>query len=107
MSTYLDQVKIRDGDGVLEDSILADHVEQWPNLCQALGGIKQDDGKWQVGPATLMIFLEGGIMKFCLSPKYFPKVCFGVVSDPTMVLDSVEHALTTGKCEWKLRGRKN
>lgn len=106
MSHYLDQVNKSLGNGDVLSSSMAEHVEQWPNMVQAFVGRKNELGHWEPGPATLMIFLEGDQMKFCLSPKYTTKVCFGCISDPSMILDSVEQALTTGKCEWKLRGGK-
>lgn len=103
MSAYMDAITRRDGNGQVDETILGEFVEAWPNLCQAFSGAKGDDGKWIVGPATLMLFVECGQMKFCLSPKYTSKVCFGCVSDPSRALDGVEFALATGKCEWKAR----
>lgn len=107
MSKYLDAVTARDGNGSLEHTDLAEFGESWPELTQAMVGVKGPDGKWLVGPATVMLFLEGGKMKFCLSPKYSSRICFGCVVDPSRALDSIEVALATEKCEWKARGGRN
>lgn len=84
-------------------SPLAEHAEQFPELHDAFMGERGEDGRWIVGPATLMIFPEGDTLKFCLSPKYVPWVIFGCVRDPFHVFESVDQALASGACERKAR----
>lgn len=76
--------------------------QEFPDLWAALQGDPGEDGKARMPPCTLMIFAEGGRLKFCLSPKQGNRVCFGVMSDPVKGLWSVQDALAEGKFEWKV-----
>jgi len=79
---------------------------EYPELIQAMRGTKNVDGQCVLPPCTLMIFLEGDRMGFCLSPKNGTRVAFGTVSDPAKGLQSVEAEIAAGHFEWKnKRGR--
>lgn len=107
MSVYYDMAKHQNffSDGSIDP--LAEQREAFPNLADAFQGLKGEDGKWIIGPATLLIFPEGENLKFCLSPKGVAWIVFGIVGDPYHVFESVDHALATGRCERKVRKGKN
>lgn len=80
--------------------------EEFPELVKALQGCKNLDGQCVMPPCTLMIFLEGDRLGFCISPKTGTKVAFGTVPDPSKGLAGIEHELAEGHFEWKQkRGR--
>jgi len=103
MSRYSGMVQHQAAFRDVLSSPLAEHAEQFPELHDAFMGKKGEDGRWIVGPATLMLFAEGDTLKFCLSPKYCTWVIFGCVADPFHVFESVNEALATGACERKER----
>jgi len=77
-----------------------------PHLCEVLDGVKGEDGKWAIPPGSLLIFAEAGKLKFCISPKNWTHVCFGICEMPDRALQSVELALADQACEWKKSSRR-
>ncbi len=80
-------------------------TEEVPVLAKALIGHSTAEGTCLVPPCSLILFLDSGILKFCLSPKYGDQVCFGVVQEPLYSLHGVERALEQDKFEWKRPGK--
>ncbi len=103
MSDYVKSYLSQDGDGQLSSPNIVQMRDEYPNLTQALIGARGPDNKLVIWPATLMLFLEGDQLKWCLSPKVGDKVAFGTVLDPSKGLTDVESALKLGKFEWKKR----
>lgn len=80
--------------------------EEYPELAAALKGTKNVEGQIVLPPCTLMLFLDGDRLGFCLSPKAGSRVAFGSVPDPAKGLAGVESELAAGHFEWKnKRGR--
>jgi len=80
--------------------------EEYPELAQALRGTKNVDGQCVLPPCTLMLFLDGERIGFCLSPKAGQRVAFGSLPDPSKGLAGVEAEIAAGHFEWKnKRGR--
>lgn len=80
--------------------------EEFPELTQAFKGTKNVEGQVVLPPCTLMLFLDGDRLGFCLSPKTGLRVAFGSVPDPAKGLAGVEAELAAGHFEWKnKRGR--
>jgi len=52
-------------------------------------------------PATILIFAEGGRLKFCIKPKWGGHVAFGTVQDASQGLLGVDTAIRDGHLEWK------
>jgi len=52
-------------------------------------------------PATVLIFAEGGRLKFCIKPKWGGHVAFGTVADASQGLLGVDNAIRDGQLEWK------
>jgi len=107
MSIYRDSDGATSKLGVVDEALWGDLILELPNLIDAMTGVLGPDGRWKHGPATFMIFLEGGKLKFCLSPKFSSSVAFGVVADPDKPFHSIEAELQAGHFEWKTRSRKN
>lgn len=80
--------------------------EEYPELAQALRGTKNVEGGCVLPPCTLMLFLDGDRVGFCLSPKAGTRVAFGSLPDASKGLAGVEAELAAGHFEWKnKRGR--
>lgn len=52
-------------------------------------------------PATILVFAEGGKLKFCIKPKQGGLVAFGTVEDASRGLHGVDKAIADGHVEWK------
>lgn len=106
MSSFVKSFISQDGgEQRLSPEISAFH-DEFPELCDAMLGAKDPDGKQAIPPVTLMLFVEGDKVKFCLSPKYGDKIAFGTLVGAEKGLSGVEQAIKAGQFEWKKRGRK-
>lgn len=81
--------------------------EEFPSMVEAMKGVTDEAGAWVVWPCTVMLFLEGDALKFCLNPKSGNRVAFGTVPDASKGLSGVDEAIREGNFEWKARGRKH
>lgn len=83
-------------------------LSKFPILSEALAGVYDSSGKCKMSKATLMIFLDGGRLKFCISPQGSPRVAFGMLPGVFPSFQTVEDELKAGKFEWKSkRGGKS
>lgn len=80
-------------------------VEEYPAVAWALAGRPPGHAEGAEYPATLMVFFDGGKLKYCLSPKIGQSVAFGTIEDPTQPMASIEASIREGKYEWKTRKR--
>jgi hypothetical protein len=80
--------------------------DEFPAIVEAMKGVTDATGAYVVWPCTVMLFLEGDTLKFCLNPKSGNRVAFGTVSDAGKGLHGVEQAIVDGNFEWKARGRR-
>jgi metal-dependent amidase/aminoacylase/carboxypeptidase family protein len=78
-------------------------AESYPAIAWFLAGRPKDHPEGAECPGSLIIFLDSGKLKFCLSPKIGRDVAFGSVTDPTKPMDSIEASLVNGSIEWKKR----
>jgi hypothetical protein len=83
---------------------------EFPNLWAVLTGIDGDGASLATGapaaaspPSTVMVFVEGGRLKWCASPKSGPRVAFGTIPEPMQGFWSIEAELKAGHFEWKVR----
>jgi len=67
-----------------------------PNVCEALGGSVDDEGKYIVPPMSIAISCENGQLMFRISSSLSTEAFFGTIKDGLHILDSIEFALTTG-----------
>lgn len=80
--------------------------DEYPELAAALRGTKNVEGQCLIPPCTLMLFLDGERIGFCLSPKAGSRVAFGSLPDPSKGLAGIEAEIAAGHFEWKnKRGR--
>lgn len=79
--------------------------DEYPLVVEAMRGVVGDETTPTLWPCTVMLFLEGDQLKFCLNPKSGNRVAFGSVADASKGLLGVEQALFDGHFEWKARGR--
>jgi hypothetical protein len=77
----------------------------WPSLADAILGIKNEKGGWEVPPCKVLVFAEADRLKFMLSPSLGDLVAFGTFPDVTGGFDGLEQELTKGAYEWKKRRR--
>lgn len=80
--------------------------DEFPHLVEAMKGVMNAEGAYEVWPCTVFLFLEGDTLKFCLNPKSGSRVAFGSVSDASKGLHGVDEAIRDGNFEWKARGRR-
>lgn len=91
-------------DGESGPAVPGSFADCFPLLAQFFGGIRDESGKsWKLWPCTVSLWFDSGNLKFCVSPKCGPKVCFGSVKRLGEGLDGLEAALANGDCEWKTR----
>lgn len=77
--------------------------EEFPQLSEVLGGIPAAGDDEALPRHSVILFLEGGRLKFCLSNRGSQRCAFGTVEDPAKGLAGVELALAEGHYEWKNR----
>jgi hypothetical protein len=88
------------------DRVLEDLRHAYPLVAGCLGGITGPTPADSLPCSTIMVFLDGGKVKFCLSPSEGPQIAFGCVGDPVLLWESIEDALRAGDVEWKARSGK-
>lgn len=103
--------RIQASSGPLDESgkHLSNHDWQhMPELCELIEGVRQEAGDgWVHPPATLMIFLDEGTLKFCVSQKKGPMLLFGTIECLQGATSLVCEALQQGLYENKTkRARK-
>jgi hypothetical protein len=80
--------------------------EEMPELIAAMLGSFTIEGTCVMPPCSLILFLEGDRMGWCLTPRQGSKCAFGTLPDPSKGLAGVEAEMEAGHFEWKQkRGR--
>jgi hypothetical protein len=84
--------------------------EQWgklkqdlPELATALLGVSTDT-EIKVWPGTLMIYVDGGQLKWSIHCKGNGQSTFGCFPERVLAIEDVERHLAEGKCE--VKGKK-
>lgn len=105
MSTYESSFATVSHDRVDAPTIPAGFIERYPELALLFGGrINAENGRIEIPAATLVLFFEGGRLKFCVKPRSGGRVAFGTVTDASEGLVGVEEAIRVGHFEWKVSG---
>jgi len=72
-----------------------------PCIADVLCGVDPVDGSEESSPAlSIILFVEGSALKFCLSRYKGAEKAFGTIGAPSDVLNSLEAALAAGDYEW-------
>lgn len=104
MSNAIEQFRVANNGNDSGPGVPSSFCDQWPLLAQLFAGVHDETGQqWKLWPCTLSLWFDCGVLKFCVSPKCGPKVCFGSVKALGEGLDGLEAALARGDCEWKTR----
>lgn len=80
---------------------MAAFQQEFPNVYDLFCGrpfTADDPGR---PPCTILLFPEGGKLKFCVKPKFGGLVAFGTISDPSKGLGGLDEAIAQGHLEWK------
>lgn len=102
MSTYGDSYRSGKPSSAGGPQVPSEFVSEYPSCAAVLAGIWSDDGKeCQVPPASIIVFAEGGKLKFCISPKVGNMVAFGTCEDSSKGLGAIEAAIEGCHFEWK------
>lgn len=106
MSKYGESFFHQTPDGVRQSPKIVELAAEYPEMTQVLLGVKraENDGA-SIPTASIILFLEGDAMKFCLKPKYGGNVAFGTLQDPVKGFQELERALRDGDFEWKKSGK--
>jgi len=83
-------------------------VQDYPTIAEVLmGSPAVSEGTQGTPPASIILFAEGGVLKFVISPKIGNRVAFGSIGDPVKGFTALESELQAGRYEWKIaRSRK-
>ena len=77
--------------------------EGMPEISELLCGKPNATGTgWERPPLSLLLYLEGNLVKFCFSSKEFGYKLWGTCSSLKDGLLAVEEALCREHCEWKV-----
>lgn len=83
-------------------------VTRWPCIADVLCGVEAADGSEDSSPPlSIIFFVEGASLKFCLSRYKGTERAFGTIGAPALGLDGLEAALAAGDFEWTSRRAKN
>lgn len=81
--------------------------ERWPNLADALFGVScADDASASFPSCSIIMFVEGDRLKFCLTPQGKDRVAFGTFSAPLDGFSGLEAALAAGDFAWRAKKGK-
>jgi len=76
--------------------------EGMPEVSDLLCGKSNTTGTgWERPPLSLLLYLEGNLVKFCFSSKDFGYKLWGTIPRLSDGLLGVEEALCREHCEWK------
>lgn len=78
----------------------ADDQSRWPALVEFLGSCSWPDGQ-ERRPGTLLIFLDEGRLKACLSDRAQGLVLFTTGDSVTGLIDAVEASLCDPRADWR------
>jgi len=100
--SILDQFQYRERvrpDDARFDKLRAD----FPQLGPALIGCLHSDGKTIMQGATLMVYIDDGVLKWTVHHKLSRTTLFGTFKEMCLALEDVEEALSVGRYEQKRR----
>lgn len=106
MSSYEKRFSQQQGAQQRENKCSDQLRADYPNVVLAFEGRKATGDLAEIPPCTIMLFLEGGSLKFCLSPKSGREVGFGTLNANVGILEGLEWCLDDGQIDWKPRGPK-
>ena len=79
--------------------------ELYPGIAQVFLGRTKEMKGGVFPPCSIILSLDGDLVKFCVSPKYGAHVAFGTIEDVTQILECLDAAIRANKVDW--RPRKN
>lgn len=81
--------------------------EKWPTLADVLfGAPAANEGEHSLPSCSIIVFVEGDRLKFCLTPQGLDKVAFGTISEPLEGFSGLERALDAGDFAWRSKRGK-
>jgi len=108
MSNWATAYANRGKGGVSDSKAVEGLSEDYPELAKLLCGIPgKASGTFEVPRATLMFFVEGSRLKFCINIQDGDECAFGCCDDPSKPWHSVNRALADGDFEWKSKKGKS
>jgi hypothetical protein len=79
---------------------------KYPTLAEVFEGSAPGTKENPAAPScSVILFLEGSQLKFCLSPKVGNRIAFGCIGQPLEALECLESELLAGHFEWKVSRR--
>jgi len=88
--------------GIVE-AVPPEFAESYPALAEVLAGAPAGDGMDAMYPHTVMIFVEGGRLKFCLNCSQSLAVGFGTIEDGSKPLEGIDKAIAEDRIDWRVR----
>lgn len=91
--------------GIVE-AVPPEFRESYPAIAEVLSGAPAGEGMDAMYPHTVMIFVEGGRIKFCLNCSQSQAVGFGTIEDGSKPLEGIERAIAEDRIDWRARKQR-
>jgi hypothetical protein len=99
---FLGSLQRSNGDDSARQEAYSQLRQHWPGIADALFGTKGEEGGWpSTPPFSIILFVEGHQLKFCLRSDEHSMSCFGCVRDIANGFDGLENALQEGQFSWR------
>lgn len=86
--------------------VLLEMSQHLPCITAVLLGVRGTAEVAAVPPATIMLFVDGGALKVCISPKGGEFVAFVTLASDEDFLHSLDDAIENDKLNWRPRKHK-
>lgn len=104
MSMFMGSLQSSAGDNSERSDAHNAMRQRWPSIADALFGTVGTEGGYpSTPPFTIVLFVEGPQLKFCLRSDDHPMNCFGCVRAALDGFDGLEKALAEGQFSWRPR----
>jgi len=82
--------------------------EEYPQLAAVFAGLaRAEQNGGSVPAATVNLWFEGAVCKFCIMPRFGNRIAFGTIEEPEKGFAGLEEAIAGGRFEWKVSKRRN
>lgn len=107
MSTFRDSFRGLKPSAGEQSALEIDIRKCWPNLADCLFGVPSADGGEPLMPScSIVMFIEGDRLKYCLTPQGSTHVAFGTISAPMEGFNGLEASLERGDYAWRAKKGK-
>lgn len=107
MSIFLESFSRSEPTNGAATQLELDMRKRWPTVADALFGVTIAGNASASFPScSIILFVEGDRLKYCLTPQGKDRVAFGTISTPLDGLDGLESSLAAGDFAWRAKRGK-